>query len=669
MKIFDAVKTISLKKDPPVSHALQTPWSSQALNGTPWREYPRPQMKRDCFICLNGPWEYCITPQSQNTGWPEPFPLPSFEGEIRVPFSPEAPLSGVGRQLLPGQTLWYSRAFQLKGMREQRRLRRRLLLHFGAVDERCRVFINGGLAGEHSGGYLPFTLEITGLIQEGENQILVQCQDDSDQSFHSRGKQMLNRGGMFYTAQSGIWQTVWMEWVPETFIESVVLTPDFDEGRIRIKVKVNHPSQANSPASGKAAGSSKTADPGSGRTAEAGADSGVLPQGFRLMASVTAQEPSSGETPALSELSTERTDFSLVIPQFVPWTPDNPFLYDLHLTLQKEPEPDRLPDGFQDGLQDEITSYFAMRCFTVEPDSSGYARLCLNHRPLFQDGVLDQGYWPDGLYTAPCDEALIYDIQAMKKAGFNMIRKHCKIEPLRWYYHCDRLGMLVWQDMVNGGSSYDMKALCYLPTLFPSYGSGPRGSLRATGRTAPESRREWYEECRETIALLYNSPCLAAWVLFNEGWGQFDTEKAVDYARRLDPTRVIDAASGWFDHGGGDLRSVHNYFRRLTCPKVGTPTKKVPVNSSGIRAAAITEYGGLALPLAGHVATDRVYGYRSLKSLREFQQKFEQLRADIHALRPAGLAAAVYTQVSDIEDETNGILTYDRRVNKLDGKA
>ena len=688
MKILDAVKTISLKKDPPVSHSLQTPWTSQALAGTPWQEYPRPQLKRDCFISLNGPWNYAFTAKEaaagaqapagnagmtfsgqnsawQNSAWPDPASLPRPEGKIRVPFSPEAPLSGVGRQLLPGQTLWYSRSFQLDHIPEKQRL----FLHFGAVDERCRVYVNGHMAGEHSGGYLPFSLEITKLIHEGENQLLVQCQDDSDQSYHSRGKQTLNRGGMFYTAQSGIWQTVWLEWVPQIFIEKIALTPHFDEGRIQIKVYVN-----GSTCSGESAGEF----PGG----PSGELPGKLPPGLHLTVRVAPASVQTASSPDINPdagpdantdanpdadpdafretafLSTEQTDFSLVIPDFIPWTPDNPFLYDLHLTLQGS-----LPEG---DIEDRVTSYFAMRCFTVEPDQAGYARLCLNHRPLFQNGVLDQGYWPDGLYTAPCDEAMVYDILAMKKAGFNMIRKHCKLEPLRWYYHCDRLGMLVWQDMVNGGSAYDMKALCYLPTVLPSYGSGPHDSLRATGRTEAASRREWYRECRDTIHYLYNSPCLAAWVLFNEGWGQFDTEKASSFARRLDPTRIIDAASGWFDHGSGDLRSVHNYFRRLSCPQTGTPTQKSPVNISGIRAACITEYGGLALPLPGHVATGRVYGYRNLKSLKEFRQKFAQLQADIDALKALGLSAAVYTQVSDIEDETNGILTYDRQVNKLD---
>ncbi len=637
MKIFDAVKTISLKKDSPVSHNLQTPWTSQAMSGTPWREYPRPQLKRDCFISLNGPWDYAITTEAQAVqscdSWPAPDSLSRFQGKIRVPFSPESPLSSVSRQLLPGQTLWYGRSFQLYDLPEHRQLRNRLFLHFGAVDERCRIFVNGHMAGTHQGGYLPFSLEITDLIQEGENRILLQCQDDSDQSFHSRGKQMLKRGGMFYTAQSGIWQTVWMEWVPELFIEKVTLTPHFDEGRIKVQISLNGPG------------------------------SGSPSPDFLLTAQISAQTESADghaddEPKILAHLSTDQTDFSLVIPHFVPWTPDNPFLYDLHLTLRRK---------LSKTEQDKVTAYFAMRCFTVEQDQAGYARLCLNHRPLFHNGVLDQGYWPDGLYTAPCDEAMIYDIQSMKKAGFNMIRKHCKIEPLRWYYHCDRLGMLVWQDMVNGGASYDMKSLCYLPTVLPAYGSGPHDRLRATGRAEPDSRREWYRECRDTIALLYNSPCIAVWVLFNEGWGQFDTEKAAGFARRLDSTRIIDAASGWFDHGTGDLKSVHNYFRRLTCPSTSSTTQKSPVNRTGIRAAAITEYGGLALPLPGHVSTDQVYGYRNLKSPSQFQQRFAQLKADIQALQSVGLSAAVYTQVSDIEDETNGILTYDRRVNKLDG--
>lgn len=611
MKILDALKTVALKKEKTPPRSLKTPWTNRVRRENVWPEYPRPQMIRDSFINLNGLWEYSMTDPSH----PKDSPL---RGKILVPFSPEAPLSGVGKQLLPGQVLQYRRRFTLDQIPETMRL----LLHFGAVDERCTVRINGQEAGRHCGGYLPFYFDITKWIQPGENTLTVSCRDDSDTSFHPRGKQMLNRGGMFYTAQSGIWQTVWMEWVPDTSVEDIRLTPDFDQGLLHVKLSVVSRGKA-------------------------------IPNDILYQANVTAN----GQM--IAELSTDSPEFSLVIPDFIPWTPENPFLYDLKLTLH---------DG--DKPIDAVSSYFAMRCVSVERDPEGIARLCLNHMPYFQNGVLDQGYWPDGLYTAPCDDAMIYDILAMKRTGFNLLRKHCKVEPLRWYYHCDRLGMLVWQDMVNGGSPYDMLQVCYLPTLLPPYGAGSCDKAKAAGRTSQKGRREWYRECAGTIRHLYNSPCVVSWVLFNEGWGQFDAEQATAFARQLDCTRLIDQASGWFDHRGGDMRSVHNYFRELVCPEVNTSAgdtkdSSASPNRCGLRAAVISEYGGLALPLPGHTATGQVYGYRNLRSSEEFRRRFTDLQKRVRELEKQGLSAAVYTQVSDIEDEVNGILTYDRIVNKL----
>lgn len=626
MNIKNALKALSVNKKTNVLQPLDTPWSAQVSPENVRQEYPRPQMRRDSFICLNGLWDYAITKRRTLLA----------RGRILVPFSPEAPLSGVGRQLLPGQTLHYRRRFHLSECPAGRRL----LLHFGAVDERCRVFINGQEAGRHRGGYLPFSFDITGIVRPGENTLRVSCQDDSDRSFHSRGKQMLDRGGIFYTAQSGIWQTVWMEWVPETYIEHIRLTPDYDREALHVRVSLRQ-----------------------GITSPDGAPASA-PSSIRMEARVLSQGR------VVTTLSTASTDFSLVIHNFTPWTPENPFLYDLELRLL-------VP------ASDCVSSYFAMRCFSVERDAQGIARLCLNHIPYFQNGVLDQGYWPDGLYTAPCDEAMIYDIRTMKDAGFNMLRKHCKLEPLRWYYHCDRLGMLVWQDIVNGGSAYDMTRVCYLPTVFPPYGARPGERRRATGRTSSAGRAEWLRELRHTIEHLYNCPCIASWVLFNEGWGQFDTGRVTALARSLDSTRIIDQASGWFDCRGGDMRSVHNYFRPLTCPQINSESREFPeealsqadgcaasgsfpaANRCGLRAAVISEYGGLALPIPGHTASEAVFGYRSLKTPAELRARFTALQERIHTLSNTGLSAAVYTQVSDIEDEMNGLLTYDRRVNKL----
>ncbi len=634
MKIINALNALSVNKETPAPCCLKTPWTDLVVPARVWAEYPRPQMVRNSYINLNGLWDYAVTTPLEKTE------AKSWDGKILVPFSPEAPLSGVNRQLLPGQVLHYRRRFTLN----QQPKSRRLLLHFGAVDERCRVCVNGQEAGRHSGGYLPFTFDITKLVRTGENVLTVSCRDDSDQSYHSRGKQMLKRGGIFYTAQSGIWQTVWMEWVPDTYIDKIRLTPDYDQGRLHVEIQMD------------------------------GSPWEAQDIFFHVQAHTQGR--------SVAELSTESHDFYLDIPNFISWTPQNPFLYDLTVecctAFRGEEEPDML-DGYL--VTDRVRSYFAMRCFTVEQDEGGVARLCLNHTPYFQNGVLDQGYWPDGLYTAPCDEAMIFDIRAMKAAGFNMLRKHCKLEPLRWYYHCDRLGMLVWQDLVNGGSSYDMTQICYLPTLLPSYHLCGKDLQKAAGRREPDSQEEWFDETRQTIMYLYNSPCIASWVLFNEGWGQFDTQQATDFVRCLDRTRTIDQASGWFDHRGGDMRSVHNYFRRLTVPEINTvcqdtvwkeirstslqSAKETSPNLCGLRASVISEYGGLALALPGHTATDQIFGYRNLHSAEEFRRRFTKLQEQIKKLADQGLSAAVYTQVSDIEDEVNGVLSYDRKVNKL----
>ena len=533
------------------------------------------------------------------------------------------------------------------------------------MDQRCQIYVNQQKVGDHEGGYLPFSLDITDAICEGNNLLHVFCQDDSDTSYHTRGKQMIKRGGMFYTAQSGIWQTVWMEWVPALYMESLRLTPDYDNSQIRISISTAGALPAASMPDGAGALPSESTQAGA-------AD----------FPSVVYRAQVTSKGKLIAGLSTESPDFSLVIPDFVPWTPETPYLYDLALEICDAADPSHVID--------RVESYFAMRCVTVEQDDKGIARLCLNHKPYFQHGLLDQGYWPDGLLTAPCDEAYVYDIQTMKDAGFNMLRKHCKLEPLRWYYHCDRLGMLVWQDITNGGSSYDMFHVCYRPTVLPFTANGAYDRVKGTGRTDPASHAEWYRECQTTIQHLYNCPSIVSWVVFNEGWGQFDTEKATAFAKALDHTRTFDQASGWFDHQGGDMKSVHNYFRKLVCPPTNTVSQDLTeqaaassgaaapasaatpapsgANRCGLRAAVISEYGGLALPLPGHITTDQVYGYKNLKSSEEFQSRFRAMMKHILSLEADGLSAAVYTQVSDIEDEVNGLLTYDRKINKVTAK-
>ncbi len=359
-----------------------------------------------------------------------------------------------------------------------------LLLHFGAVDQTAEVSVNGQIVCTHTGGYLPFEADITAYIQKGENSLRLRVQDVSDTSYHSRGKQTLKRGGMFYTAQSGVWQTVWMEWVPKAHIQKLYITPDYDRQKVAVKIVAS--------------------------------DTPPVPANIHM--EVYADEHCLYETEVMDENST------LYAPLYEvhPWTPETPFLYTLRI---------HYGDDF-------VESYFALRTFTIESDEKGIPRFCLNHTPLFLHGVLDQGYWPDGLYTAPSDEALIFDIRTMQKLGFNMIRKHIKIEPARWYYHCDRLGMIVWQDIVSGGSTYSLPIVCYLPTLFPGIsGRLKDNNYKLFGRLSAQGREEWTQECMDTIDSLYNVPSIAVWVPFNEGWGQFDANRIAALIKEKDSTR------------------------------------------------------------------------------------------------------------------------------------
>ena len=608
MRLKDAISTLSFGQKRGKLNVMYTQWGecvaqeSKKSDYVPLKEYPRPQMRRKQYQILNGWWRYMVV---KERSWEIPRGR-KFQGKILVPFSPESLLSGADFQLLPGETLWYEREVDLKPEENQGR---RLLLHFGAVDQECKVFWNGTLVGEHLGGYLPFSMDITGYVREGKNKIQVACRDESDTGWRTRGKQKLEAGGMFYTAQSGIWQTVWLEWVPDVYVRRLKISPDYDSEALDLGIY-----------------------PGGSKPGEVSSLWVEVYEGDRLVYRHEAQ------------MQKESVTVHLKIPNFHKWSPEDPFLYGLRVGLG----------------EDVVESYFAMRVFTKEPDTQGVPRLCLNHRPYFFNGVLDQGYWPDGLCTAPTDDALRADIIRMKRLGFRLMRKHCKIEPLRWYYHCDRLGMVVWQDMVNGGESYDMKRLCYLPTVLPKLTEGKSWSAAAAGRKNMKGCQEWLAECRETIRTLYNSPCVGAWVIFNEGWGQFATEPVTRMVKKADPSRPVDSASGWFDCGCGDIKSVHNYFETLICPK-DRRTGKI----EEARACVISEYGGLALAIEGHLSSDRVYGYRKLKTGEEFQRRYEQFQSQLKKLQREGLSAAIYTQVSDIEDEINGIYTYDRKVCKL----
>lgn len=585
---------------------LKTRWGRQVTPENVWKEYPRPSLVRRGWKSLNGLWEYAFTDEEKE---PE-----VFDGQILVPFSPEASLSGVGRQLKPDEWLWYRRNFSLNGLSGRGK---RILLHFGAVDQTCTVYVNGRNAGSHQGGYLPFTLDITELCRkEQENQLLVKVCDVSDTSFHSRGKQKLSGGGMFYTAQSGIWQTVWLESVPETFVQYLRIRPDYDGELVKIKVGTTGQDSV------KIMVLEQFADEYIDKFLEAGFS--YAEHIDRIKAECIV--------PSGKEISVDMGEFT-------PWTPDRPHLYGLLIQTGK----------------DLVLSYFAMRKCDIQKDSDGVSRIFLNNRPYFQAGLLDQGYWPDGLYTAPCDEAFIYDIELAKSMGFQMLRKHVKIEQERWYYHCDRLGMLVWQDMVNGGGAYKHWLVTYLATVFSVFHISVKDShRRLLSRKEKEGRTEFLNEVKETIKHLYNHPSIVCYVPFNEGWGQFEGEGVTKLIKKLDNTRLVDQASGWFDQKGGDLQSIHSYFFPFTFKKEE-------------RAAALTEFGGYSLKIEGHCQKENIYGYRIFKTEEDLADGLERLmERKIHPSVKKGICATVYTQLSDVEEEINGLVTYDREVVKVD---
>ena len=551
---------------------MKTPWTDSVDRLAPLPEYPRPQMVRGNWLSLNGPWEYAISAGGS-------FPA-EYDGTITVPFSPETELSGVGRTLHKGEFLWYRREISLPECFAERHV----LLHFGAVDQTADVWVNGLKVMEHVGGYLPFEGDVTRAVRDGRMEIVVRVTDESDHGYHTRGKQKSARGGIWYTPQSGIWQSVWIEAVPENYVKNLHISPDFDSGCVEISAEAvgNEAAYAHF---------------GGGE--------------YRLPARIP-------------------------VPDFEPWSPENPKLYDFTVSCG----------------EDRVESYFAMRKFSVGKDRSGKPRLFLNGRPYFHNGLLDQGYWPDGLYTAPTDEAMIFDIETAKAMGFNVLRKHIKVEPLRWYYHCDRLGMLVWQDMPCGGGRYD-PVVVSAPLVTDIHLKD--NAYLLFGRESKAGRGEFMTELRAMVQHLYNCPCIAMWVPFNEGWGQFDAARAVGVIHEIDTSRTVDHASGWHDQGIGETKSLHVYFR----PYVFKPDRRG-------RAVILTEFGGYNCLVPGHSFNDRDFGYKRLGDADKLRAALEELYSQ--QIAPAyeqGLAAAIYTQVSDVEDELNGLITYDRQVVKI----
>lgn len=569
---------------------IRTPWFDKVDRHLPLSEYPRPQFERKDWICLNGEYDYAVTGDTADA--PK-----KYDGKILVPFSVESELSGVGKALLPEQRLWYRRKFtvgkEFSG--------KEALLHFGAVDWQCSVWVNGKLVGEHTGGYNPFTFNITDVITEGENELVVKVFDPTDAGHQQRGKQILVTKGFWYTATSGIWQTVWLEPVNRCRIDSLRLVPDIDEGVIRINIK---------------------------RTCKCGG---------KLYAKVLE-----GDKVVFDSEIADKA--AIPVPDARLWSPEAPFLYTLLLTLDCN------------GEKDEVSSYFGMRKFSIVKDSAGIPRLGLNNKPYFQRGLLDQGYWPESQLTPPTDEAMIFDIEKMKELGYNMLRKHIKEEPLRWYYHCDRLGMLVWQDMISGGQYIGNVLAGVLPNINIHVKDSKYKSFK---RDKPEWRQEFKDELFGMIDNLYNCVSICCWVPFNEGWGQFDAKEIGTAIKNYDPSRFVDHASGWHDQGGPEFKSIHKYIL-----PVHAPTAR---RTAG-RPIVLSEYGGYSWNIVEHAWNPkRSFGYIMFKNSEKLSAAYKRLHeSQVIPLINKGLCATVYTQVSDVEFEVNGIYSYDRKILKLD---
>jgi hypothetical protein len=566
-------------KDDP--KAMVTRWAKDVTPEKVHSEYPRPQMVRQNWQNLNGLWDYAIRPKDDKQ--PE-----KWDGKILVPFPVESTLSGVKKRVGDANRLWYRRTFKATITQNER-----LLLHFGAVDWHAIVWVNGKQVGEHRGGYDPFHFDITdSLLKAREEEIVVSVWDPSDKGTQPRGKQVEKPGGIFYTPVTGIWQTVWLERVSVSHFRSLKITPDIDNLLVRFEVICSH----------------------------------VRKPDAYVMLAVKATDTLDKVAKMQLDLNGKATTvIRFEKKELALWSPESPKLYEATVM-------------FGDGEGgDHVKTYFAMRKVEVKKDTDGFNRLFLNNKPLFQYGPLDQGWWPDGLYTAPTDEALKYDLEVTKKLGFNMIRKHVKVEPARWYYHCDRLGILVWQDMPNGDRHINPNQ----PDI----------------KRSQESDENYYREWKAIIDARRHHPCIVAWVPFNEGWGQFDTNKVLEWTKKQDPTRLVDGPSGWADRGGGDLHDVHIY------PGPGMPKPEEK------RAAVLGEFGGLGLPIEGHLWQKKDnWGYRTFKTREELQTGYEELIRRLRPLINKGLAAAVYTQTTDVETEVNGLLTYDRAVLKVDAE-
>ena len=584
------VSQLGMAQYTPAGDSLKTRWASEITPENVWQEYPRPQMVREEWMNLNGLWDYAIHPKDVNS-IDEIF-VDQFDGKILVPFCVESSLSGVQKYVGKDNVLWYQREFEVpkswKG--------KHVILHFGAVDWKCDVWVNDIKVGSHTGGYTPFSMDITNALKKKGNKIRVRVWDPTDQGEQPCGKQHVKPHGIWYTPVTGIWQTVWLEVVAnETYIEDLKIIPDIDNQTVTVIPEIVNASR----------------------------DIKVKVEVYAKNARGRNKIVSKGRS-----INGETVEVAMPVDAIL-WSPDNPFLYGVDVSVYKGNK-----------LVDYVISYFAMRKFSTEKDENGIVRLMLNNEPVFMFGPLDQGWWCDGLYTAPCDEALKYDIQKTKDFGFNMIRKHVKVEPARWYYWCDKLGIIVWQDMPSGGKGPGW--------VTDRYFDGP-----LSART-PESEAIYKKEWKEIIDYLYSVPSIGVWVPFNESWGQFKTPEIVEWTKSYDPSRLVNPASGGNHYPVGDILDIHNY-----------PDPEMYFYEPE-RATVLGEYGGIGRKIEGHTwVKDQGWGYVEYDSEEKVTDTYVEYANKLLELIPQGFSAAVYTQTTDCEVELNGLMTYDRAVVKM----
>lgn len=562
---------------------IKSPWADSVNPKAVLPVYPRPQLQRNNWQNLNGLWQYAVLPKAEATAMPA-----SFQGNILVPFCVESALSGVGKTVGKDSILWYKTSFNIASNKNKK-----TLLHFGAVDWRSTVYINGKEIGTHEGGFDPFTFDITAALKNGSQQELaVRVWDPTDEGPQPRGKQEKSPHGIWYTPVTGIWQTVWLESVPETYIVSTKQTPDLDAKTITVNTSIEN-----------------------------------IAAGDIINVSVWKGNQK------VTEKSGSDTTTLLTIDNPETWSPSHPFLYDLKISLTRKGK-----------VIDEVKSYFAMRKISIAPDKNGIERMMLNNAFLFEYGPLDQGWWPDGLYTAPTDNALKFDIEKTKDMGFNMIRKHIKVEPARWYYYCDSIGMLVWQDMPSGdlGNHWENRP-------------GVLGRATDKNRTA-ESEGYYRKEWNVIIDALYNFPCIISWQPFNEAWGQFKTVEITEWTMKKDPSRLVNSASGGNFYNTGHVIDLHSY---------PDPAMPRPDLFGAKEALVCGEFGGLGYQVDGHMWQQKNWGYQSFGTTDSLFMRYTTLTDKLAELIPHGLSAAVYTQTTDVEGEVNGFMTYDRKVMKM----